>query len=73
MNKTIISIAAALMLCSFDLSGAAVRGVKISNGCICSFLTIPSSSDSREEDAVISEGDIEYGCKLYEFIKKLFG
>ena len=71
MNKMIISIAIALAFCTFDFSGAALRGVKITNGCICSFLTVSScaeNTDGSNED----DRNIEYSFKLYEIIKELF-
>ena len=70
MNKLIVSITAALAFCSFDPSGTLDRGAQVSNGCVCSFLTVPSSSDSGDE--TIEKDDIEYGFKLYDIIKKLF-
>ena len=70
-NKLIISTAAALAFCSFDIAGSAVRAAEANNSCICSFLTVAPSC-SGEHGAVIEKEDIEYSCKLYELLKKLF-
>ena len=71
MNKFLCCAAAAVMFCTFDIGTTAAFGTESSKGCICSFLTIPSSSDGGEGEA--PEQEIEYSFKLYEIIKKFFG
>ena len=71
MKNLAVSLSLALAFLSFE-PYSPQKGIDASKHCICSFLTVSSSCESDNDSGEDKALQVEYSCKIYEWIVEFF-